>query len=102
MSELRARDAARRFYGSRLKANDYPQKVKGAAMGISPQAAGKHERGEVDALSYSQLRGLARLDLRVALSVVNGARVQCESAAFEGLGLSDLLALMVPAMEAEQ
>jgi len=98
----KARDRARTFYGERLKASPYPQKVKARAMGISPQAVSKHERGEVDSISYDQLRRLALLDLRVALGVVNGARVECESAALSGKSLRDLLALMVPAMSSEQ
>lgn len=100
--DLRARDEARRFYGSRLRANEHGQKALGRAMGVSPQAVSKHQRGEVDSISIPQLRGLAELDLRVALSVINGARVECETAALRGLGVDDLIASLIPAMDREQ
>lgn len=100
--DLKTRDAARRFYGSRLKANEHPQKVRARAMGISPQGISRHERGEVDSISCDQMRGLSRLDLTVALGVVNGFRVICESEALSGLSLADLLEVMPDAMRDEQ
>lgn len=52
-------------------------------------------------ISYAQLRGLASVDLKAALAVVDGARVECETAAIEGMGLMDLLESLVPALDAE-
>lgn len=98
----RAADRARAFYGSRLKSAGVPRKVLAPAMGISPQGVSKHFKGRVGALSYAALRGLAKADLRAALAVVDGARVECETAAIEGLAVEDLVAGLIPSLHAEQ
>lgn len=53
-------------------------------------------------MSYEHLHRLAESNLQAALAVVNGARVECETAALEGMDANELLNLLVPALHEEQ
>jgi hypothetical protein len=100
VADLVGRDEARRFQGSRL-VSTASRKTVAHRLGVSRQRVDQHVRGEVEALSYSQLEKLAVCDLRNALAVVNGARVVCESAALRTHSIPDLLLGLAPALDTE-
>lgn len=95
------RDAARRFQGERL-VSAAPRKTVAHRLGVSEQRVGQHARGECSSISYEQLRKLSRCDLTNALAVVNGARLECETAALEGKSSDALRFELVELLDREQ